>query len=157
MCSQIGRHIDYNNILTPNQHGSRKGLSCETQLVSTIHELAYSINRKNQTDVIFLDFSKAFNKVSHKKFLHQIWYYEINRKTNAWIRAFLGSRSQQVVVNGQSSRSADVLSGVPQGTVLYSFSQRVITEWNKLSNECINASNVNMFKNKIDTYLIRAG
>ena len=39
----------------------------------------------------------------------------------------------------------------------YSFSQRVINEWNKLSNECINASSVNMFKNTIDRYLIRVG
>ena len=44
VCSQIGHHIDYNNILNPDNHGVRKGLSCETQLVSTIHELAYSIN-----------------------------------------------------------------------------------------------------------------
>ena len=39
----------------------------------------------------------------------------------------------------------------------YSFSQRVINEWNKLPNDCVNASNVNMFKNRIDRYLIRAG
>ena len=77
--------------------------------------MAYSINQKNQTDVIFLDFSKAFNKVSHIKLLHKIWYYG---KTNAWINAFLRSHSQQVVVSGQSLRSANVLSGVPQGTGL---------------------------------------
>ena len=74
--------------------------------------------RKNQTDVIFLDFSKAFDKVSDTKLLHKIRYCGINGKTNVWISAFLGSRSQQVVISGQSSRSADVLSGVPQGTVL---------------------------------------
>ena len=39
----------------------------------------------------------------------------------------------------------------------YSFSQRVINEWNKLPNDCVNASSVNMFKNIIDRYLIRAG
>ena len=39
----------------------------------------------------------------------------------------------------------------------YSFSQRVINEWNKLPNDCVNASNVNMFKNRIDRYLIMAG
>ena len=38
----------------------------------------------------------------------------------------------------------------------YSFSQRVINEWNKLPNDCVNASSVNMFKNRIDRYLIRA-
>ena len=118
VCSQIGRHLDHNNILHPNQHGFRKGLSCETQLVDTIHELAYSINQKTQTDVIFLDFSKAFDKVSHDKLLHKIRCYGIGGKTNTWISAFLCSRSQQVVVNGQTSQSAGVLSGVPQGSVL---------------------------------------
>ena len=39
----------------------------------------------------------------------------------------------------------------------YSFSQRVINEWNKLPNDCVNASSVNMFKNRINRYLIRAG
>ena len=39
----------------------------------------------------------------------------------------------------------------------YSFSQRVINEWNKVSNDCVNASSVNMYKNKIYIYLIRAG
>ena len=39
----------------------------------------------------------------------------------------------------------------------YSFSQRVLNEWNKLPSDCVNASSVNMFKNRIDRYLIRAG
>ena len=91
---------------------------CNLQLVDTIHELAYSINQKTQTYVIFLDFSKAFDKVSHDKLLHKIRYYVTGGKTNTWISAFLCSRSQQVVVNGQTSQSAGVLSGVPQGSVL---------------------------------------
>ena len=39
----------------------------------------------------------------------------------------------------------------------YSFSQMVINEWNKLPNDCVNASSVNVFQNRIDKYLIRAG
>ena len=65
-----------------------------------------------------MDFSKAFDKVSHDKLLHKIRYYVIGGKTNTWISAFLCSRSQQVVVNGQTSQLAGVLSGVPQGSVL---------------------------------------
>ena len=95
-----------------------KGLSCETQLVDTIHELAKSINQNTQTNVIFLDFSKASDKVSHDKRLHKIRFYGIGGKTNTWISAFLCSRSQQVVVNGHTSQSAGVLAGVPQGSVL---------------------------------------
>ena len=118
VCSQIGRHLDENSILHPNQHGFRKRLSCETQLIGAIQDWSSSINNKLQTDVILLDFSKAFDKVSHRKLLHKIRYYGICGKTNTWIKAFLSGRSQQVVVNGQSSQTAAVLSGVPQGTVL---------------------------------------
>ena len=91
---------------------------CNLLILDTIYELAYSINPKAQTDVIFLDFSKALDKVSHDKRLHKIRYYGIGGKTNTWIRAFMCSRSQQVVVNGHTSQSAGVLSGVPQGSVL---------------------------------------
>ena len=58
----------------------------------------------------FLEFSKVFVKVYHTKVLHKIRYYGIN-----------GSHNQQVVVNGQSSRLTDVLSGVPKGTALWPF------------------------------------
>ena len=65
-----------------------------------------------------LDFSKAFDKVSPSKLLHKIRHYGITNNTNNWIKAFLENRSQQIVVNGQASNPAAVLSGVPQGTVL---------------------------------------
>ena len=111
VCSQICRHLDHNSTLHPNQYGYRKGFSCVRQFVDTIHELAYSINQKTQTDVIFLEFSKVFDKVSRDKPLHKICYHGIGGKTNTWISAFLCSRSQQVVINGQTSQSAGVLSG----------------------------------------------
>ena len=75
--SQMGSHLDNHDILHQNQHGFRKGLSCETQLVGTIQDWASSINSKGQTDVILLDFSKAFDKVSHRKLLHKIHHYGV--------------------------------------------------------------------------------
>ena len=118
VCSQIGRHLDDNNILHPNQHGFKKRLSCETQLISSIQDRVSSIDSKRQTDIILLDFSKAFGKVSHMDILYKIRHYGISGKTNSWISAFLSGRNQQVVVNNQSSQTATVISGVPQGTVL---------------------------------------
>ena len=56
--------------------------------------------------------------MSHRKLLHKIHHYGIRGKTKSWITAFLDFRQQQVVVNGRASNTADVLSGVPQGTVL---------------------------------------
>jgi hypothetical protein len=116
--SHMAKHLATNNILIDNQHGFRAKLSCETQLIESINDWASNIDKKLQTDVLFLDFSKAFDKVAHLKLLHKIRYYGIDGKTNRWIGGFLLGRTQQVSVNGTTSPPAEVLSGVPQGSVL---------------------------------------
>ena len=62
--SHIAKHLSVNNILIDEQHGFRKRLSCETQLISTIHDWAKAINLRKQTDVVLLDFKKAFDSVT---------------------------------------------------------------------------------------------
>ena len=116
--SHINKHLSANDILCKNQHGFRAKLSCETQLVLAIHEWASILNNKGQVDVILLDFSKAFDKVSHLKLLNKLSHYGIQGLTLGWINGFLSNRSQVVTVNGQHSSSCRVLSGVPQGSVL---------------------------------------
>ena len=76
------------------------------------------MNDKTQTDAILLDFSKAFDKVPRKRLLIKLDHYGVRGKTLAWVDAFLSNRSQSVVVDGVTSNSAPVLSGVPQGSVL---------------------------------------
>ena len=71
-----------------------------------------------QTDVIVMDFSKAFDKVSHQKLCSKLNTYGIAGKTNSWINSFLTNRTQRVVVEGVSSDEVPVSSGVPQGSVL---------------------------------------
>ena len=65
-----------------------------------------------------MDFSKAFDKVSHSLLIHKLHRYGIDGKTNRWIQSFLSGRQQSVVVEGVSSGFIDVESGVPQGSVL---------------------------------------
>ena len=74
-----------------------------------------------QTNVILLDFSKAFDVVPHLRLLSKIRYYGIQNNLNRWISSFLESRSQQVLLDGSSSTSVPVESGVPQGSVLGPF------------------------------------
>jgi hypothetical protein len=116
--SNIMTHFDNHNILKDNQHGFRKRRSCETQLLTTIHEIATGLAKKQQTDVILLDFAKAFDKVPHNRLLYKLDHYGIRGNTKTWIQSFLTNRTQQVVLDGTKSETADVLSGVPQGTVL---------------------------------------
>ena len=68
-------HLENNHILNDDQHGFRKHRSCEAQLIKVVNDLAHNIEHKIQTDVILLDFQKAFDKVPHLRLLYKINYY----------------------------------------------------------------------------------
>lgn len=116
--SHIMNHFDKDKTLSNTQHGFRKFRSCETQLIQTINTLAKSLNNREQTDSILLDFSKAFDKVCHRKLLLKLEHYGIRGALLTWIQDFLSNRSQCVAVRGTLSRRIAVTSGVPQGSVL---------------------------------------
>ncbi|KAK3086450.1 hypothetical protein FSP39_018586 [Pinctada imbricata] len=101
-----------------DEHGFREKRSCETQLVMLVDELAKNIQQNRQTDLVLLDFSKAFDRVSHEKLILKLHQYGVRGQILGWIRAFLSNRSQQVVVDGIKSYSIPVTSRVPQGSVL---------------------------------------
>ena len=113
--------VDYfeNNELFPdNQHGFRKNRSCLTQLIEHVDSVLRSLNDGSEVDVIYLDFSKAFDKVDHNILLAKLKRYGITGKLYTWIESFLRGRKQAVVVDGQKSEFVEVDSSVPQGTVL---------------------------------------
>ncbi len=114
----IMAHLDGNSILSDRQHGFRSKRSCETQLIEFIHELHSNLEKNTSVDIVVMDFAKAFDKVAHEKLLYKLDYYGVQGRTLAWVADFLRHRSQRVVVEGISSDSSQVLSGVPQGSVL---------------------------------------
>ena len=116
--SHLVKHLNINNILYDLQHGFREKRSCETQLVMLIEDLASNLQAGRQTDLILLDFSKAFDKANHEKLLHKLHQYGVRGNNLNWIRGFLDGRTQTVVVDGDESTSVPVTSGVPQGSVL---------------------------------------
>jgi len=116
--SELMSHLENNNILRPEQHGFRKARSCETQLLDFTEELFDTMENGKQSDIIIMDFSKAFDRVNHSLLLHKLHHYGVQDKVNRWIGAFLHGRQQAVVVNGEISAYVGVKSGVPQGSVM---------------------------------------
>ena len=113
-------HFDRNKILTDAQHGFRPKRSCETQLLETTHDISLKLNNHKirQVDAIVLDFAKAFDKVPQQRVLLKLDFYGIRGPILHWIKTFLTTRVQRVVLDGSQSSSVPVTSGVPQGTVL---------------------------------------
>ena len=111
-------HFTKKEILTPVQHGFRAEHSCESQLLLNTEDLVQNYEDKIQTDIIVLDFRKAFDVVPHQRLLHKLDHYGIRGSTILWIKNFLTTRTQKVVVDCSFSDIAHVGSGLPQGTVL---------------------------------------
>lgn len=89
-----------------------------SQQLILLDELTHNFDNKITSEMIYLDFSKAFDSVSHKKLLHLLDHLSIDGKILHWITGYLSERTQQTVVDGIVSEPCDVRSGVPQGSVL---------------------------------------
>ena len=99
VASSLVKHFTELDIFYKMQHGFREKRSCETQLIMLIDELAKTMQMGKQTDLILLDFSKAFDKVAHEKLLLILHHYGIRGDTLKWIKDFLDNRKQAVVIN----------------------------------------------------------
>ena len=104
--------------LFPMQHGFIKGLSCTTQLLQVFHEIGNKLDKGMETDIIYHDFSKAFDSVCHQKLLWKLLYFGIDGPLLKWFESYLSARKQRVVINGTYSSWSEVKSGVIQGSIL---------------------------------------
>ena len=111
-------HLFTNKLITSKQHGFLSGRSTVTQLLKYIDDCIDGISDKSVIDAIYLDFSKAFDTVPHRRLMSKLESYGINGNVKQWIYSFLSGRTQTVVVNNTESSPAPVISGIPQGSVL---------------------------------------
>lgn len=114
----IIEHLTNTNLLSKEQHGFLPGKSCATNLIESMEYITSEFDKKRPVDILYCDFSKAFDKVPHKRLLVKMASLGISPKVRLWTKEFLRDRTMQVVVNGCSSSTCQVISGIPQGSVL---------------------------------------
>ena len=107
-----------NQLISPHQHGFYDKRSCMTNLLEALEEITSLVDEGIPVDEVFLDFKKAFDKVSHMKLLYKLNRIGIDGNLLHWLSSFLSDRKQRVKVNQDCSPWVDVTSGVPQGSVL---------------------------------------
>ena len=116
--SSLLSFLETRNLLSKNQFGFRKNKSCSLQLLKCKNDWTYLIDKGNSVDVVYIDFCKAFDTVSHQKLIMKLSKYGIHGNLLLWIKDFLSERTQNVKIGNSLSSTMKVTSGVPQGSVL---------------------------------------
>ena len=113
-------YFEENTLFSSCQSGFRKGDSCMSQLLSITHDIfkGFDANPTLDTRGIFLDISKAFDRIWHEGLLLKLQSYGVTGPLLSLLKDFLSDRLQRVVLNGQTSDWMHVLAGVPQGSIL---------------------------------------
>ena len=106
------------DFLNFNQHIFRQQRSCITQLRQFVRTIAKSLDAGTQTDVIYLDMAKAFNKVSYEKLLYTLEIVGVRGQLLAWFRSYWTNRHHSIVIQGYTFDWRYVPSGVPQGSII---------------------------------------
>ena len=114
---ELLKHTEH--LLDKRQHGFLANKSCTTNMVNFCDNLALSLNNGQRCDVVYFDFAKAFDSVSHDLILRKLKYkYKVDGTLLKFICNYLQHREQRVVLGSQNSSMKTVLSGVPQGSIL---------------------------------------
>ncbi|GAB0199202.1 mitochondrial enolase superfamily member 1 [Grus japonensis] len=106
--SDIMQHAQDNQVIRPSLHGFMKGKSCLTNLISFCDKVTYLVDEGKAVDVVYLDFSKAFDTVSHSILLEKLSAHGLDGCTLHWVKNWLDGQVQRIVVNPVGGQSQEV-------------------------------------------------
>ena len=115
---QLLWYLMNSELISPKQHGFVPNKSCFTNLLTMLDFWTDIIEKGHSVDCIYLDFAKAFDSVPHQKLIQKLKSYGINGSLINWITEYLNNRQQSVRIENSLSSWSEVISGVPQGSVL---------------------------------------
>ena len=106
-------------LINPLQHGFLSNRSCTTNLLNLIDDIACNLYNDTGTDIIYFDFAKAFDTVNHDLLLNKLKNkFNIDGRMLKFLTNYLKNRTQRVGMENELSEPQNVLSGVPQGSIL---------------------------------------
>ena len=118
MASQIKSYVSEFNLLQKEQSGFREHHSCMTALTKMREAWLSEMDSGNLKGTVLLDFSKAFDLVSHNILLHKLKVYKFREQTLTLLKSYLLDRKQEDRIGKSTSEKRNLLAGVPQGSVL---------------------------------------
>ena len=116
--SLLLNHLELNNILCDEQYGFRPKRSTNVAIFNFLNNIINEINNRKTVGAMYLDFSKAFDSINHKRLLDKLKDMGIPIKLLSWIMSYLKNRKIKTKLNNCISATSDLISGVPQGSVL---------------------------------------
>ena len=114
----VFNHFRENFLISIWQSGFLPGSSTVTQLIEMHHQFCKAVSENKEIRIVFLDISKAFDRVWHNGLLFKLQKWGICEPLLSWFKSYLSDRYQRVLVNGQKSEYMKISAGVPQGSVL---------------------------------------